>query len=62
MVVAVDKPIKVYVNVTASFDENGRVKPRSLIWEDGRKYVIDKVLNCKSAAAVRAGGTVRTVR
>lgn len=53
---AVDKPVKVYVNVTASFDENGRVKPRSLIWEDGCKYVIDKVLDCKSAAAMHAGG------
>lgn len=51
-----EKPVKVYVNVTASFDENGRVKPRSIVWEDGRKYVIEKVLDCKPAAAMRAGG------
>lgn len=53
---ATEKPVKVYVNVTVSFDESGRIKPRSLVWEDGRKYVIEKVLDCKPAAAMRAGG------
>ncbi len=51
-----DKPIKVYVNVTAAFDADGRMKPLSLVWEDGHKYMIEKVLDCKPAAAIRAGG------
>ena len=50
------KPIKVYVDVLAAFDANGHVYPRALVWEDGRKYIIDKVLDCKPAAAMRSGG------
>lgn len=52
----VDKPVKVYVEVIAAFNSNGEVMPRALLWEDGRKYKIDKVLDCKPAAAMRAGG------
>ena len=33
--------VKVYVNVLASFDTNGRLRPLALLWEDGRKYRID---------------------
>lgn len=50
------KEVKVYVSVAAVFDETGRLIPRALAWEDGRRYVIDKVLDCKPAAAMRAGG------
>lgn len=48
--------IKVYVAVNASFDENGRIIPKSLVWEDGRKYLIDKVTDIRQAAAMKAGG------
>lgn len=51
-----DKPIKVYVPVAVEFDEDGRVVPKSLVWEDGCRYDIDRVLDCKPAAAIRAGG------
>ena len=47
---------KVYVAVNASFDENGRIIPRSLVWEDGRRYLIDKVTDIRQAAAMKAGG------
>lgn len=49
-------PLKVYVQVTAVFGEDGRLIPQSLIWEDGTRYIIDKVLDCKPAAAMRSGG------
>lgn len=49
-------PAKVYVQVAADFGVDGQLLPRSLIWEDGNRYEIDKVLACKSAAAMRAGG------
>lgn len=52
----IDKPIKVYVDVFAVFNVAGEVTPRSLICEDVRKYKIDKVLDCKPAAVMRAGG------
>ena len=47
---------KVYVAVNASFDENGRIIPKSLVWEDGRKYLIDKVTDIRQATAMKAGG------
>lgn len=49
-------PCKVYVPVTATFDQNGTLVPRSLVWEDGREYVIDKVLDVRPAPALKAGG------
>ena len=30
--------------------------PTSVIWEDGREYIIDKVTDIRQAAAMRAGG------
>ena len=51
-----EKPIKVYVPVDVQFDENGRMLPRSIIWEDGQKYEIDRVTDIRSAPAQKAGG------
>ena len=50
------KSAKAYISVVAEFDANGRIIPRSLHWEDGRTYEIDKVLDCRPAAAMKAGG------
>ena len=50
-------PGKVYVQVTAIFHEDGRLLPVSFIWEDGRRYEIDKVLDVARAASMKAGGT-----
>lgn len=47
---------KVYVKVSAVFEENGRMLPRSLKWEDGTEYPIDRVLDIRQAAAQKAGG------
>lgn len=47
---------KVYVPVEASFNEDGSLLPRQLTWEDGEKYVIDRVIDVRPAAAARAGG------
>lgn len=46
---------KVYVKVMASFDDTGLMLPVSLTWEDGRTYGIDRVLDVRSAAAMKAG-------
>ena len=50
------KSIKVYVKVAAVFDENGRMLPQQITWEDGVKYIIDKVTDITQAAAMRCGG------
>ena len=47
---------KVYVAVIASFSEDGNLFPRRLRWEDGREYSIEKVLDVRLAAALKAGG------
>ena len=48
--------IKVYVEVDASFREDGYMLPRSLVWEDGKVYKIDRVTDIRQAAAMKAGG------
>lgn len=38
------KPEKTYVTVLASIDQTGLMEPREIIWPDGRKFPIDKVV------------------
>lgn len=47
---------KVYVAVTAKFNEDGILLPTSITWEDGRRYIIDKVTEIRQASAMKAGG------
>ena len=47
---------KVYVEVTARFNTEGRITPLSLVWEDGTLFEIDKVLDSRRAASLKAGG------
>jgi len=53
---AVQKSYKVYVAVKADFNESGIMLPREITWEDGRRYAIDRVLDIRQAAAMKAGG------
>ena len=48
--------LKVYVKVDAAFDEDGKMIPTSLVWEDGTTYEIDRVTDIRQAAAMKAGG------
>lgn len=47
---------KVYVAVTARFDLDGAVTPLSIEWEDGRVFEVDKILDSRRAASLKAGG------
>ncbi len=47
---------KVYVGVRAEFTPEGRILPRSVIWEDGREYQVDRILDVRRAASLKAGG------
>ena len=51
-----EKPIKVYVDVMASFNAEGAMMPQQLTWEDGTQYCIDRVSDIRQAAAMKAGG------
>ena len=47
---------KVYVDVIAEFSKDGCLIPILFVWEDGRKYKIDKVLKIERCASRKAGG------
>ena len=47
---------KVYVEVVTVTKPDGLMLPRSLVWEDGQRYKIDRVSQIKPAAAMKAGG------
>jgi len=49
-------PDKIYVSVKAVFYPDGGFQPTSLIWEDGHEYAIDKVIDVRRAASLKAGG------
>ena len=49
-------PYKAYVEVIADFSADGRMKPLRLIWEDGRKYDVDRILRVDRCASLKAGG------
>jgi len=48
---------KVYVDVIAFFDKDGHLIPKTITWEDGHRYTIDKILDLRRAASLKAGGT-----
>ena len=47
---------KVYVAVTAEISVDGVVTPRAFTWEDGREFEIDRVLDIRPGASLKAGG------
>ena len=53
---AEQKRYKKYVEVTVAFDASGRMLPRTIKWDDGLTYEIDKVTDIKQAASMRCGG------
>ena len=50
------KPIKVYLGVEVDFGSDGVMLPRTIIWEDGSRFEVDRVLDIRPAAAQKAGG------
>lgn len=47
---------KVYVDVAALFDTQGIIMPMYLKWEDGTLYYVDRILDIRRAASLKAGG------
>ena len=47
---------KVYVDVNEDRLKDGRLIPLSFVWEDGQRYEIDRVLDIRQAASLKAGG------
>ena len=51
-----ENDMKVYVDVNEDRLKDGRLIPRSFVWEDGNRYDIDGVLDMRPAASLKAGG------
>lgn len=48
--------MKTYVKVGAVFDTDGKIMPKTIIWEDGRRFSVDRVLDIQRRASLRSGG------
>jgi len=46
----------VSIATPSSADETGQMMPRSVQWEDGRIFDIDRILDVRPAASLKAGG------
>jgi len=42
--------------VQALNEVDGSIRPLSFIWEDGKSYEIDKIIDVRPAASLKAGG------
>ena len=51
-----DKREKKYVPVIVRFDEDGKLRPLVIEFEEGRKFPIDKILDVRRAACESVGG------
>jgi hypothetical protein len=51
-----DERVKEYVNVTVKFKKDGAMVPVDIEWENGTVYTVDKVLDVRQAASLKAGG------
>ncbi len=47
---------KTYVSVIARFDTAGNIFPGVIIWEDGRRFSVDRVIDVRPCASLRCGG------
>lgn len=47
---------KVFVDVIINYTKEGEIIPLSILWEDGTRYDIDKVLDVCKAASLKVGG------
>ena len=47
---------KVFVEVLVKYTTEGSKVPLAVIWENGRKYCVDRVLEIKQAASLKVGG------
>ena len=47
---------KIFVSVLSVTKPDGNIVPMKLIWEDGRSWDIDKVLDVRPGVARKAGG------
>ena len=47
---------RIKLNIVVLHTEDGKSIPKTILWEDGRRFSIDKVLDIRKAAALKCGG------
>ena len=47
---------QIYVEVLAKHSREGEVEPLFILWEDGRRFCIDRVLDKRRRASLKVGG------
>ena len=47
---------KEFVDVIVKFQKDGQKIPITVIWDDGTKYEIDKILDVRRAVSMKVGG------
>lgn len=47
---------KINLIVNARHNTDGSIIPLSIVWSDGRVFEIDKILDVRRAASIKAGG------
>ena len=52
---------RINLDVLVEHKANGKVLPRTILWPDGRRFEIDKILDIREAPALKTGGIVYNV-
>lgn len=47
---------KRYVSVVSRTNDEGAITPLTIEWNDGKRYEIDQILECRQAASLKTGG------
>lgn len=47
---------RIELNIIVQHFPDGKAIPKTILWEDGRRFSIDKVLDIRKAAALKCGG------
>lgn len=47
---------RVYVEVVAKHSPEGAVEPLFIVWEDGRRFSVDRVLDKRRRTSLKVGG------
>ena len=48
--------MKIRLKVNAEFDIDGNIRPTSIVWEDGRVFSVDRILDVRQAPSLKGGG------
>ena len=47
---------KIELDIIVEHKKDGRAMPKTIVWDDGRKFNIDKILDIRRAACQSVGG------